>query len=365
MQARTYQCPCCGSTLAYDGRSAQMKCASCGNNYPVETLDEYAQNTMVRDTPPEEIVWERPSYGAADTDTSHLRAFHCQSCGAEMVVSDTRAADFCPYCGNPAIMPGVLEGAIRPSAVIPFVKTKEDAKAAFRALCAKHKLLPRNYASDTVVEKITGIYVPFWLFDCDTEADVTYKATRVTTHRQGNYEVINTAHYSVRRGGSFAFQDVPVNSSTKIDDTLMEAVEPFETGSLVAYTPAYLSGFQAERYDQGVESCQKRAGQRIRESVVRACRESVAGYTSVTPVNTQVLMNRSQSRNVLMPVWLLNTSYRGKKYVFAMNGQTGQIKGDLPMDPGKAFRFSLLLFLILTGCGFALFYLLMTMGVLA
>ncbi|MBQ8137705.1 MAG: hypothetical protein IJ174_09780, partial [Clostridia bacterium] len=157
---------------------------------------------------------------------------------------------------------------------------------------------------------------------------------------------------------------VPVNSSTKMDDTLMEAVEPFETSALTGYTPAYLSGFQAERYDQGVENCQKRAGQRIRESVVRACRESVAGYTSVTPVSTQVLMNRSESRNVLMPVWMLNTSYRGKKYVFAMNGQTGQIKGDLPMDPGKAFRFSALLFLILSGCGFALVYLLMTMGVL-
>ena len=365
MQANNYQCPCCGSVLTYSGQAAKMKCASCGNEYPVEALDQYMQNASVQDTPPEAIQWDKPSYAyGGGEDTEHLRAFHCPGCGAEMVVSDTSAADTCPYCGNPAVMPGVLEGSFRPSAVIPFVKTKEDARKAFRELCAKNKLLPRNYASDSVVEKITGVYVPFWLFDCETEGDVTYKATRVRTHRQGNYEVVDTLHYSVRRGGRFSFADVPVNSSTKLDDTLMEAVEPFDAASLVAYTPAYLSGYQAERYDQGVETCQTRAGQRVRESVVRACRETVQGYTSVTPVNTRVQMLRSRSRNVLMPVWMLTTNYRGKKYVFAMNGQTGQIKGDLPMDPGKAVRFCILFFLLMTGCLFALMYLLYTTGVL-
>lgn len=364
MQAKNYQCPCCGSTLTYNGHAAQMKCASCGNEYPVDALDEYMQNAQVEDTSPEQMGWEKPSYAASNGDTEHLRAYHCPGCGAEMVVSDTSAADTCPYCGNPAVMPGVLEGDFRPSAVIPFVMSKQDAKDAFKAFCAKKRLLPRNYANDTVMEKITGIYVPFWLFDCDTEGDVTYNATRVSTRRQGSYEIINTAHYSVRRGGHFSFAEVPVNSSTKLDDTLMEAVEPFDTDDLTDYDPAYLSGYQAERYDQGVETCQVRAGQRVRESVVRACRETVRGYTSVTPVHTQVRMLRSQSRNVLMPVWMLTTQYKGKKYIFAMNGQTGQIRGDLPMDGGKAFGFCTLLFLLMTGGFFGIMYVLFSMGVL-
>ncbi|MCI6866591.1 MAG: hypothetical protein MR871_01330, partial [Lachnospiraceae bacterium] len=39
----------------------------------------------------------------------------------------------------------------------------------------------------------------------------------------------------------------------------------------------------------------------------------------------------------LLPVWVLNTMYKGKLYTFAMNGQTGKFVGNLPSDKGKAF----------------------------
>ncbi len=344
-EAKVYRCPCCGSILTWDGRTGEMKCGSCSNTFPLDTVEKYARDQDVRDTAPEDFYWERPAEGTAEEGQEPLKAYTCSSCGAQMVVSDTAAAATCPYCGNDSVIPQALEGKYRPQAVIPFAVTREQAVDTFKKLCKGKHFLPAGFVREGRIEKMQGIYVPFWMFDCDTDSDVTYKATRSVTTRQGNYLVTRTSHYSVRRGGNIDFRNVPVNSSTKLDDTLMEAVEPFDPAGLKDFNTAYLSGFQAERYDQGAENCMPRAAQRIRESVARVCRASVVGYDTVVPVNTQVRMRRSTSRNVMMPVWILNNRWRNKTYTFAMNGQTGQVRGDFPMDKGKTALVSVLLFL--------------------
>ena len=117
------------------------------------------------------------------------------------------------------------------------------------------------------IEKVTGVYVPFWLFQADAEADCTYKCTKVSRHRQGNYEITNTAHFLVRRGGHLGFNQVPVDGSSKIDDTLMESIEPYNSEKADAFNTGYLSGYQAQRYDVDADACQPRANERIRASV--------------------------------------------------------------------------------------------------
>ena len=344
-EARVYRCPCCGSILTWDGLTGEMKCGSCSNTFPVDTVEKYEDDQNIRDTAAEEFQWNRPAEGTVDQDDGHLRAYTCSSCGAQMVVSDTAAAASCPYCGNDSVIPQALEGKYRPNAVIPFKVTRDQAIEAFRLLCRHKWFLPAGFVRDGRIQKMQGIYVPFWLFDCDTDSDVTYNATKTSSSRQGNYLVTRTAHYSVRRGGRINFRNLPVNSSTKLDDTLMESVEPFNAAELADFNTAYLSGFQAERYDQGVEKCAPRASQRIRTSVEQSFRSTVLGYNSVTPVSTQVRMTRNSSRYVMMPVWILNNRWRGKDYIFAMNGQTGQVKGDLPMDVVKTGLASLGIFL--------------------
>ena len=334
MEAKVYRCPCCGSDLTWSGQTGGMKCDQCGNSFPLETLQGYAEND-IRDNAAEDFRWDRPAEGTVDGDTSNLRAFSCPGCGAQMVVSDTAAAQRCPYCGNDAVMPQVLEGKYRPDAIIPFKKTREEAVEAYRQLCRKKKLVSRHFLSNAVMDKITGIYVPFWLFDCDADADCTYNCTRSSTRREGQYMVTYTKHYLVRRSGDMGFRSLPVNSSTKLDDTLMESVEPFQADDSAAFDPGYIAGFQAERFDQGAETCQRRAAQRIRVSAAGFCRADVTGYGTVTPKSTRVNIRKSRSRNVLMPVWILNNTWKGKNYTFAMNGQTGKIIGNLPMDPTR------------------------------
>ena len=116
----------------------------------------------------------------------------------------------------------------------------------------------------------------------------------------------------------------------------MEAVEPFETAELTGFTPAYLSGGQAERYDESEISCQTRANERIKASAERACRDAVMGYDSLQETGSRVDIKHGRAKNVMMPVWMLNTRYKDKQYTFCMNGQTGRIVGNLPVDKAKA-----------------------------
>ena len=357
MEAHVYQCPCCGSNLQYDGKSGEMKCSSCDNTFPVDAIQELEEADRIEETAPVS-EWDM-GQSFEDGAENGLRAYRCPSCGSRMVVSETEAATSCPYCENPSVLPGVLKGAFRPEGIIPFKKTKEDAKEAFKKLCKGKKLLPGGFASQARMEKISGIYVPFWLFDCDADADMTYRATKVHTRHQGDWEITRTEHYHVRRAGEFRFQKVPVNSSTKLDDTLMEAVEPFDAQDETAFAAAYLSGSQAERYDEDKDTCVLRANKRIQTSVEQACRTSVMGYSSVTPVRSHVNMRHGKARNVMMPVWLLNTVYKGKTYTFCMNGQTGRIVGNLPVDMKKAVIWAAGLFVGIGAAAFGMLQLLL------
>lgn len=52
----------------------------------------------------------------------------------------------------------------------------------------------------------------------------------------------------------------------------------------------------------------------------------------MTPEGGSVRLQNGKAIYALYPVWLLNTSWNGNKYTFAMNGQTGKMVGDLPLD---------------------------------
>lgn len=363
-QADYYRCPCCGSALTFGSKSQQLECASCGNTFPLEAVQDY-QQAQAETAAGEEMQWQTSGQTAfSPEENSHLRAFRCQNCGAEILEDENTAATECIYCGSPSILPGVLSGAYRPETVLPFQKSKKEAQDALRNHCKKKRLLPRGFMTNNQIEKITGVYVPFWLFQADADADCTYNATRVSVSRQGSYEVTRTSHYLVRRGGDMRFDQVPVDGSSKMADDLMESIEPFDAQEAQPFHVGYLSGYQAQRYDVDAQASEPRANERIRQSVAATMRSTVIGYATVTPANTQIQLRQGQVRQVLMPVWLLNTRWKDQTYTFAMNGQTGRFVGDLPVDKGKFWRWLLGLAFGITGGGYLIAYLLFSSGVI-
>lgn len=332
-----YKCPCCDGAIEFSAGRQKMKCPYCDTEFEMDALRKYDEALQGEES--ENMTWQtEPGQEWREGERDGLRIYQCQSCGGEIVTDDTTAATSCPYCANPVVMMGQLSGDLKPDLVIPF---KHDKKAAMEAL-KKHyrgkRLLPKVFSQENHIEEVKGIYVPVWLFDADARASIRYKATRIRTWSDSRWHYTETSHYSIFRSGSMSFDAVPVDGSTKMDDILMESIEPFHLSDGVDFQTAYLSGFLADRYDVNAQQSVARANERIRTSTERAFADTVMGYTTVVPVSSQVNLKNGKARYALYPVWLLNTSWKGKDYHFAMNGQTGKFVGDLPMDLGAFLR---------------------------
>ena len=330
-----YKCLCCGSPLVWNAEGQIWKCTSCDNTYNYETLMAAAQSEQAAAQQTDQINWNE--YQVSDM-INNMVSYTCPSCGGEIVVDGPVAASRCPYCDNVAIMQPQVTGMIRPDYIIPFRMTKEDAKAALRKFYEGKKLLPDRFSEENHMDEITGIYVPFWLFDCDASANLTFDATTVTRWRDSAYDNTKIDHYLLQRGGTLSFRKVPVDGSTRMEDSFMDAIEPYDYSGLVPFDQAYLSGFVANKPDVDVKNSLPRATDRVINSTVAAFSATAGGYASVTPKSRSVQTYQSSIKYAMLPVWLLTTRYMDKVYTFAMNGQTGKLVGTLPVDEGKYKR---------------------------
>lgn len=328
-----YKCPCCNAGLVFGGESQLLTCEYCGNTFDIDAVKAFNNSEKQSD---EEFQWDdRPNQEWAEEEQQAMHAFQCPACGGEILTEENTAATFCPYCDNPTIMPSRLSGGLKPDAVIPFQTSKEDAKAAFLRLCKGKPLLPKGFSAEQRLEKITGIYVPFWLYDCSADYTGSYKATRIHTWSDSQYNYTKTDHFLLRRGAEANFQGIPMDGSSKMDDTFMESIEPYDYGQLIDFDMAYLTGFLADKYDVPSENGEARIRQRVDNAVEDELQSSLIGYATVVPTSKQLQIRHSKARYALLPVWILNTQYRGKIYTFAMNGQTGKMTGSFPICPKR------------------------------
>ena len=281
----------------------------------------------------------------------------CSSCGGEIVADATTAATSCPHCDNPVVVMWKLSGSLKPDLVIPFKLDKKAAKSALKRHYSGKRLLPKVFKDENHIDEIKGLYVPFWLFDADAEAHIRYKATRIRHWSDANFDYTETSFYAVTRGGSLAFADVPVDGSTKMRDELLESIEPFDLSAAVDFQTAYLAGYLADKYDVDAQQSIQRANERIKKSTEDAFASTVHGFTTVMAEASAIQLKEGTVKYVLLPVWLLNTRWKGTTYTFAMNGQTGKLVGDLPVDKGAYKRWLLGLTGIISAARFALSYL--------
>ena len=268
------------------------------------------------------------------------------------------AASACPFCGNPIVLTGQFAGMLRPDLIIPFKLDKKAAKAKLQEHLKGKTLLPRVFRSQNHIDEIKGVYVPFWLFDSDADAQLRFTATRTRSWSDNKYDYTETNYYSVRRDGTLGFDAVPVDGSSKIEDDLMESIEPFAMQDAIPFQTAYLAGYVADKYDVNAEDSIERANKRIRRSTEETFQQTVTGYDSVKVESSSIQLHGGKAKYALFPVWLLSTSWRGENYLFAMNGQTGRFVGDLPVDKGAARKWMLGLTAALSAASYGVMWLL-------
>lgn len=337
-----YKCPRCGGILEFDSKLQKMKCPYCDSIFTVEEMQK--KDDVLGQKPPIQKpggAAARPAAAqatqqAAQDDMSGMGVYTCNSCGGELVADENTAATHCPFCGNPVMLTGRLSGALKPDLVIPFQKTKEDAKDALREFTAGKKLLPKLFKSENHIDEVKGVYVPFWLYDAQANAQLRFEGVQTRTWTAGGYQYTERRYFDVDRAGSLLFDNVPVDGSAKMPADLMESLEPYDLSQAKPFQTAYLSGYLADKYDVNSDDSAARADERIKRSATDAIASTVSGYDGLTPMGGDVQINRAKPKYALYPVWMLTTTYQNKQYRFAMNGQTGKFVGTLPVD-NKAY----------------------------
>ena len=335
-----FKCPCCDGAITFDTASQNMKCPYCDTEFAIKDLLAYEE--ALKAQPEDNMQWNASAgQDWQPGEVDGMRVYSCNSCGGEIVADETTGATECPFCGNPVVMTGQFAGSLKPDIVIPFQLDKQAAIDALKKHYSGKKLLPKVFKDENRIKEVKGMYVPFWLFAAEADGFVRYRASRVRVWSDSRYRYTETSYYNVIRGGGIDFENVPVDGSTKMDDTLMESIEPFDLSAAVDFQSAYLAGFLADKYDVDAQSSINRANERIKRSTEEAFRDTVHGYTTVAPISTNISLQNGTAKYALYPVWILNTQWNGKQYTFAMNGQTGKMAGDLPMDKGLFWKWML------------------------
>ncbi len=336
-RALDHKCPSCGGKVVFNPAKGNWTCEYCKSEFDLETLQKYNNASNVANNETTEEV--------SDKNTDYLE-YHCKNCGAKIVADSQTAATFCVYCGNTAILKSKLSGKFAPSKLIPFSKTKDEAIKAFQSLNKGRPLMPKFFNNKENIEKITGVYIPFWLYTIKANGVLNGTAEKVATWVSGDYSYTKTDTYKIDRDVDVVYNRIPVDGSTRFDDDIMNSIEPFDYTKLVNYNHAYLSGFLAERYDVESATAEEDAKKRADTSTKNLLNTSTSTYAVKHVTNQVITQSTTKNEYVLLPVWMVNVKYNGEFYTFAMNAQTGEFIGNIPVDKKKAVMFGIMFFVI-------------------
>lgn len=345
MAAVTFKCPNCGGDLQFDPSTQKFKCEFCSSEFSreeAETANPQAQEAG-KNAEAEQNQEQEQKTGEQGDAALYL----CPSCGAEIVTDETTAATFCFYCHNPVVLQGKLSGEYRPEKIIPFTVDKKEAVDSFLKYVKKKKFIPKDFFCKEQIEKISGVYFPFWQYDCKTEGDWHGEANRIRVYRTGDTEHTETRVYHLDREAEVTFTELTRNALNKENRQLVEAVQPFQLKDASEFKMSYLSGFQAEKRDIEKEDLRKELQEEVRQHSSDMVKGSVSGYDAVNTLSAGFDILAEKWRYLLVPVWVL--TYKGnnnKIYYYAMNGQTRKVSGELPVDKKKIGKLFLTIFMV-------------------
>ena len=320
------KCPACGASIDFNPKASKWKCKYCFSEFTLEEMEKVTSGSASKENNKDEKVTKE------DVD---YYTYNCQSCGAEIIADNETAATFCVYCGNTTILRNKLEGDFKPHYVIPFKTEKKEAEEAFKSLSKGRMFVPKDFTDQKNIEKIRGIYIPFWLYDLHIDGRIAGTATKVQTWVVGDIQYTKTDKYDVARTAHMDFIKIPIDGSTRFDNDIMDTIQPYDYKEMVPYNHAYLSGFYAERYDQESKELQKIPEDRAIKTVENDMLNSIQGYASKSIRDKNFIPKLTNCEYALLPVWMVNVKYKDKQYLFAMNGQTKEFIGDIPLSKGK------------------------------
>ncbi len=336
-QTVTYQCPNCNAPLEFDAHSGKFKCFYCDSMFSESEIQEiFGKRDDKVDLESDEPTLSE-DMTAQEEFTGQSALYSCPNCGAGVICDSLTSSTRCHFCHTPVVLSGRLSGEFKPDVLIPFSVTKEQARAKFNEYTKGKKFLPNGFLSEAQINNLSSLYVPYWLKSGLVDANMSAVGKIIRRWSSGDTHYTNTKEYRVERQAEFAFIRVPCDGSKRIDDELMESIEPFNYTGIKVFSMSYLSGTPAEKYDVKKEEAAQRIDERVRKASETELRRTADTYSSLESVSITTGYRSEQYVYALLPVWFLNYQYRGKDYSFVVNGQTGLTFGQLPVSKAKLF----------------------------
>lgn len=349
METLSYKCINCEGPLQYNAKKLKFFCEYCRSEFTEEELkakfgnldQQLDQQAVSEDVPQDEVPQGFEDFA------SNTVMYTCQSCGAEVITDKTTAATFCIYCHNPVVISNRLTGAFKPNKVIPFKISEEDAQTKFFDFCGKKKFLPKDFISGSELQKIRGVYYPYWLVNSLKDGNLFATAKKIRTWRVGDDEYTETKTFRIKRAGKIDFRGFPHPALSGEHSKALKYVNPYDDKEFRDFTMAYLSGFLAEKRNTERADVQADVDNELLEYCKKIYKGTIEGYDTVTVDSVNAKTLKEEWQYAMMPVWMMNYNYNGKDYLYAMNGQTGKNYGELPLNKAKLAAFGGIMFAVL------------------
>lgn len=326
---QNYNCKNCGAELYWDTKALCLKCKYCDSTYQVTDFEDATENVETKE--PEHIESE---YATSEIKEGMV-VYECKNCGGEVVALETTMATICPYCSEAISITSKSVGEFRPSVCIPFSIDKKQAMEIYKKYVHKSFLTPKKFKEQNTVEKIQGLFTPFHLHSMKDTSYHQLTGETTSASRSGYDRVITHRVYDMDVQAVGSFTRIPIDGAKRVDDKLMEAIEPFDYKDIKEYNPAYMAGFVAEQTDDDEEVISNRAELRAKQSMTEKAKSQFSEILSKRVINEQHTIADKSTEYAMLPIWLLNVKHGDKKYTFAVNGQTGKVTGVLPLNVGK------------------------------
>jgi hypothetical protein len=333
-----YPCAACGAQAEWNPAKQLLVCPFCGTSSPFKVdeatggIEELDLAKTLRELPDDERGW-----------MAEKRTVQCQSCKAVTVFDPDRVGQNCEFCGSPALVDYTeIKAPIRPQSLLPFKVSQAQVREQIHGWYASKWLAPNAFKNRALVDRVHGLYIPYWTFDaqavCPWVAEAGhYYYTTETVRQNGRTETRQVRHVRWEPASGEVqhfFDDEPVPGTQGISLSLLKQVEPFPTGELVPYTTAFLSGFVVEHYQVVLFD----AAQRSQEAMTTRLREMAAAeIPGDTYRNLQIQPTYSAQtfKHILVPVWLLTYNYGARAFQLVVNGYTGRMAGQYPKSAWK------------------------------
>lgn len=310
-----------------------FKCRNCGGN----TVYSPEKHTMYC-----------PYCDSLDSDeltTTGESLVNCINCGAPVQVEGFTSASKCPYCDSYVIYDERVTGEYEPHLIIPFKFSKEMVKNLMRDKFKKCVFAPGDFLGEAKLDSMTGMYVPFWMYDYHVHGTYEGEGKVIRTWISGSREYTETSVFHIERDMEVDFDKMPVDASIAMPDQIMDLIEPYDYNALEEFKAKYMSGFSAEYYNMSALDGEGRAVSKAKTDAESILKQSITGYVGLKSVNdNQVTLTRTDTNYALLPVWIYNYKYKNEDYRFHINGQTGKIIGKVPLSVGKVWGYGATLF---------------------